>query len=333
MAVQLDVTQAHVIGEFVHERPLLSCRFDPQGRYVFAGSEDSSVQRWALADGAKTPLLGHESWVRAIGFSKDGAATLTGGYDGRLVWWPTDAAEPKPIRSIDAHQGWLRSLAVSPDGTLVATCGNDASVRLWKIDDGSLVRELAGHERPVYTVQFHPGGEFLLSGDLMGVVKQWNVGSGEAVRTFDAKPLYSYHGGQRVDFGGVRTIAVSADGKQLGAGGLHKATNPLGNVHEPIALRWNWEDQTLLQTHLTEGIANGSLWQSVFLPDLTLMAVCGGISGGFLLFWKPDQEKDFFRLALPTLARDMDVHPDGIRVATAHYDNRVRLTRLAAPAA
>lgn len=330
MAEVLDVTQAHLIGEFVHERPIVSCRFDPSGRFVFAGSEDFTVQRWALADGAKASLAGHESWVRAIGFSKDGAVTLTGGYDGRLVWWPTDAAEPTPIRTIDAHQGWLRSLCVSPDGTLAATCGNDASVRLWNMEDGSLVREFAGHERPVYTVEFHPSGEFLLSGDLVGVIKQWNVASGEAARTFDAKPLHTYEGGQQVDYGGVRTIAFSADGKFIAAGGLHKASNPLGNVNEPIELLWEWESQKLLQTHITEGIAGGSLWRSVFLADGTQMGVCGGGTGGFLLFWKADQEKDFFRFGLPTLARDMDLHADGVRVATAHYDNRVRVTRLAA---
>jgi hypothetical protein len=49
-----------------------------------------------------------------------------------------------------------------------------------------------------------------------------------------------------------------------------------------------------------------------------------------LLFWKPDGDKDFFRFGLPHLARDMDLHPDGIQVATAHYDSHVRITRLAA---
>ena len=56
----------------------------------------------------------------------------------------------------------------------------------------------------------------------------------------------------------------------------------------------------------------------------------GGSSGGFLLFWKPDADKDFHRFALPALARDMDLHADGIRVATAHYDKHVRIVALAA---
>ena len=66
---------------------------------------------------------------------------------------------------------------------------------------------------------------------------------------------------------------------------------------------------------------------------LVIMGVTGGGSGGFLLFWKPDADKDYHRFQLPNLARDMDVHPDGLQVATAHYDRNVRITRLAAKTA
>ena len=56
------------------------------------------------------------------------------------------------------------------------------------------------------------------------------------------------------------------------------------------------------------------------------MGVSGGSTGGFLLFWKPDAEKDYFRFQLPNIARDMDLHPDGLQVATAHHDRHVRIT-------
>lgn len=329
----LDVKQAHVVAQWAHERPLVSCRIEPQGRFVFAGSEDSSVQRWNLADGTKTPLIGHESWVRAMAFSKDGAYTITGGCEGRLIWWNTEVEKPEPARVVEGHQGWIRSMSTSPDGNLIATGGNDLIVRLWNVADGTLVRELPGHERHVYSVQFHPNGQFLLTGDLIGVLKQWNVATGELVRTFDAKALHSYNAsGQQVDFGGIRAIAVSPDGKYLTAGGLHKATNPLGAVHEPLQLLWEWESQTLVRSHIAEGITGGVIWRCCYLSDQTLMGASGGSSGGFLLFWKPDNDKDFHRFQMPALIRDMDLHPDGIRVATAHHDSHVRITRLAAPA-
>jgi hypothetical protein len=62
------------------------------------------------------------------------------------------------------------------------------------------------------------------------------------------------------------------------------------------------------------------------------MGACGGGKGGHLLFWKTDGEKDFHRFTLPNLIRDMDLHPDGLRVATAHFDRNVRITRLGAKA-
>lgn len=326
-----DPKQANVTAQWPHDRPLVACRFDPGGRYVFCGSEDAIVERFNLADGVRTNLAGgHETWVHALAFTKDGAQAISGGCEGKLTWWEAAAEAPKPLRTIDAHKGWIRSLEVSPDGALVASGGNDNMVRLWNVADGALVREMSGHQRNVYSVTFHPNGQFLLSGDLMGVVKQWEVATGKEVRSFDAAPLHTYEGGQQVDFGGVRALSVSPDGKWLAAGGLYKATNPLGAVHEPIVLLFDWESQKLERQQLAEGITQGVVWRLQWLGDGSLMGLSGGASGGFLVFWKPDADKDYHRFALPSLARDMDLHPDGLQVATAHHDLHVRITRLAA---
>ena len=232
----------------------MACRFDPSGRFVFCGSEDAHVERFNLADGARTIFSGgHETWVHGLAFSKDGAQAMSGGCDGKITWWDTATSSPAPIRSIEAHKGWIRSLVTSPDGKLLASGGNDNRVRLWNVADGKLVHELAGHQRNVYSVEFHPGSQFVLSGDLMGVLKQWDVATGKEVRTFDAKPLHTYEGGQQVDFGGIRALAVSPDGKWLAAGGLYKASNPLGAVHEPLVLLFDWESQKVERQHIAEG--------------------------------------------------------------------------------
>jgi WD40 repeat protein len=331
LPADFDPTLAHVVSQWPSDRPLNACRFSPAGKFVICGREDAVVERFSLTDGAKASLVGgHDSWVHAIGFSPDGSQLISGGCDGRLCWWDAIAETPTLIRAIDAHQGWIRAIDVSPDGRLLASAGNDNMVRLWHVGDGTLAGEFAGHTRHVYSVAFHPSGEFLLSGDLVGSLRQWSVAEGREVRTFDATALHSYNDGQQVDFGGIRALAVSSDGKWLAAGGLHKATNPLGAIHEPLVALFNWESGQLERQQIAEGITKGVIWRLCWLADGCLLGLSGGGDGGILIFWKPDAEKDFFRFALPSLARDMDVHPDGIQVATAHYDRHLRITRLAA---
>jgi len=324
-----DIKQAHVTQQWKHDCPLIACRFDPLGRYVFASSEDNSIQRWALADEAKTSLQGHDSWVFALEHSLDGQWTVSGGGDGRLIWWETASPEPKPVRTLDAHHGWIRTLAVSPDGKTLASAGNDHFIRLWNIQDGTPLGELRGHERHVYCVRFHPTDpNILLSGDIMASLKQWDLAKQAVVREFDCKPLHTYNNGQKVDFGGVRAIDVSPDGKYLAAGGLHKASNPLGSVHEPFDLMFDWESQKLLQSCVSENIRS-VIWRQLFLDNTTVMAVSGGTSGGLLHFWTPDAAKEIHQFKLPKHARDMDLHADGLQVATAHSDSQLRITRLA----
>ena len=327
----LDPKAANVTGQWAHDRPLIACRFDPVGTYVFCGSEDAVVTRFRLSDGAKTVLSGgHTTWVAAFAFSNDGKVIVSGGCDGRLTWWPATEDAPQPIRSIPGHgRHWVRSLAVSPDGTLLASGGNDNIVRLWNMADGTLVKELLGHEKQVYSVTFHPDGKTLFSGDLGGSVRQWDAAAGTELKKLDAAGLYSYNGGQGVDFGGVRSLAVNADGKYIAAGGLHKASNPLGAVHEPLILLFNLETGAIERQQIAEGITGGVVWRLEWLSDGTLMGVSGGSSGGWLLFWKIDAEKDYHRFQLPNIARDMDLHVDGLQVATAHHDRNVRITRLA----
>jgi WD40 repeat protein len=323
-----DIKQAHIVSQWAHESPLIACRFEPKGRFVFSTGEDNKIQRWELASGKKTLLAGHDSWVWCLGATLDGENLISGGGDGRLMWWPVAAEAPAPIRTIEAHQGWVRCLAISPKGDKIATGGNDRIVRIWNTADGTKLQELAQHEIPVYSLLWHPSGEMLISGDLHGKVLQWDLAMGKVSRTFDAKPLHSYNGGQQVDFGGVRSLAISPDGKYFACAGLHKAENPLGAVLEPLVLLFEWESQKLVQQQIAEGL-KGPLWRIQYLADGTLVGVMGGSSGGFLLFWKPDQNKDIHRFKLPNLARDMDLHSDGIQVATTHADKHLRISKLA----
>jgi WD40 repeat protein len=326
-----DPKQAHLAGEFAGEAPMMTCRFDPAGRYIFASSENRLIYRWELAGGKKATLAGHDSWIFDLVVTPDGKTLISAGGDDHLIWWPTEGDAPTPIRKVKAHEGWIRSLALSPDGTLFASGGNDRIVRLWNVADGERVREFTGAERDIYSVMFHPNSQWLLAGDLDGKIRQWNVADGTLVRTFDAAALHVYEGGQQVHYGGIRGLVMSPDTKWLVGGGLHKGSNPLGNVQEPLALRFEWESAKMVRQHLTDGNPNERIWGMHYHAQGFLLAVIGGGKGA-LIFWNEAEEKPFHTFPLPNTARGMAVHTDGIQIATTHFDNKVRLTKLAAKA-
>ena len=84
-----DYKAAHVTAEFDHPAPLITCRFDPTGRFVFATAEDRAILRWELADPKqKAVFTAHDSYVWAVAFSKDGQTLVSAGGDDTLMWWP-----------------------------------------------------------------------------------------------------------------------------------------------------------------------------------------------------------------------------------------------------
>ena len=350
--MNIDPTKTHELLQHKHDRPLVACRFDPCGRYIFFGAEDNFVHRLHFQSKSTTQFAAHDSWVRSIGFSPDGNVLYSGGYDGRLVYWPAADDKPEPIRVTQAHDGWLRALAVSPDGERIATCGNDNLVKLWNAADGSLVATLSGHVSHVYNVAFHPSGQSLVSCDLKGVVKEWDFATGALKRDLAAAAaLYKYDTTFRADIGGARGIAFRSDGTQLALSGITNVTNAfagIGNV--AVVLIDMTEGKPALQLEAKEKI-NGTAWGIAHHPGVAgdsrvaggersstpaggiWIGLAGGGGGGWLYFWKGDTTKgdtvqEFHKLKLPNDGRDLALSPDKTQLAVAHFDKTLRLYAL-----
>lgn len=321
-----DPMQTHVSKTLAHASPLVSCRYDRTGRFVFAGDQDSKVVRWEIATDKKVELSGHESWVRAIAFSLNGQTMITGGHEGKLIWWSPNEEQPVPLRTVQAHHGWIRALAVSPDGRLLASCGNDLKVKLWSLDDGAPIREFVGHERHVYNVGFHPDGKQLLSGDLIAKFIHWEIESGKQVRSFDVANLSKYDAGFQANYGGPFCLEFSPDGKRFFAGGISNVTNAFAGVGTPIVSQVDWESAKELVSHQSKAGTQGTVWGLHLHPDGFLIGATGGQGGGNLFFWKLDSKDEFHTLKIGPTARDMSVHPDGIQIATAHADKNLRIS-------
>ena len=104
----------------------------------------------------------------------------------------------------------------------------DAAPRVWSADDGKKVAELAGHGEHVFAVAFHPDGKSLVSGDLKGVVKHWDVATGKCGRDLDAKVLFLVSRLQ--DTGGVRWLQFDPKGETLACAGTKPTVGANGSA-------------------------------------------------------------------------------------------------------
>jgi len=317
-----------------HDRPILNCRFDAEGDFLFGGAQDNNFHPWDIFSGSTAHVAGHKSWVGTLAFLPGAAGQparqiVTGGHEGKLVWWDAFAPAPTATRTIDAHKGYIRAVAVSPDGQLVATGGNDNMVRVWSAADGTLVKELAGHPRHVYNVAFDPSGKFLLSGDLMGVIRQWEVGTWTMARELDAKVLSKYDNTFKADVGGTRSIDFSPDRKLIAVAGITDVSNAFAGIGVPAVVLIDWESGKQHKLLKPKDNFQGSVWGVRFHPSGEFLIGAGGGGAGGMWFWKIDDEKSFHFSPLPAVAYDLALHPDGLRLAVPLFDKTIRIYDLA----
>ena len=124
-------------------------------------------------------------------------------------------------------------------------------------------------------------------------------------------------------------MVFSASGTQLVCAGITNVTNAFNLVGNPMIALFDWASGKVVQQLVPQEVAKGTMWGVVSHPAGFWVGVVGAslneVIKGKLLFWKGDQAAAFHTLKLPEHARDLDAHPDGLRLATAHADGALRI--------
>jgi len=301
---KIDPAKTKTLATYKHAGAFYALAVDPTSGRLYAGSDDSAIHVFDLADKKKEPVArwtGHDNYVSALACVNRESKRLvvSGSYDRRLIWW--DAGSARPVRTVEAHAGWVRDLAVLPDGSRLVSAGDDMLVKVWEAETGKLVGTLQGHAQrtpqghvtALYVVAVSPDGKYLASGDRIGDVRVWEVDGGKLAQRFQVPVLYTYDPRQRKrSIGGIRSLAFSRDGKHLAIGGIGQVNNVDG-LEGPVHVEvWDWRkpQQRFAAGALGhKGICN----QLQFHPDDSwLLGAGGGSDGGFLAFWKTETPAD-----------------------------------------
>ncbi|RLT05247.1 MAG: hypothetical protein DWI21_13140 [Planctomycetota bacterium] len=284
-----------------------SVSFSPDGKTLAVGTHNA-VQLWNVAEKKSISTWKTGSgYARSLAFLPGGQKLVIGAYQSVSVW---DVVSGAKERDLPKHRGFVTSLAVSPDGKLLATGCDDEAARLIRLEDGALLKTLEHDRDPVQCVAFSADGKTLATaaGDETrvtrpGIAKLWDVESGKLIRDFEGMTKVA----TSIAFAdnGTKLIVGSADekayvfevesGKPLGFFGGH--SRPVTSIAMSL------DGQTAI---------TGSGGRAKGKNELKLWR----IADGEVLGTADEHEAKIAALALS---------PDGKSVATASYDNRVRL--------
>ena len=212
------------------------------------GRASEAGRFWLYDRDSGEPLLEperHADAVTAIEFVGT-EQVVTASADRTVKLWKADSSEL--VRTIATHRGPVRDISVVKDR--VYSAGDDARMHVASLNGGDTVilEPIGGAVHAFVPV---PGGGRIITGDFVGKVHSFSLGSGQRIARHDGDA-----------FGQIHDIAVSPDGSTFAIAGANPEIHIIGAA-----------TGKKLTTLRAEGA--GSHYAVAFSPDGTMLASGG----------------------------------------------------------
>ncbi|MCH2533647.1 MAG: WD40 repeat domain-containing protein [Bdellovibrionales bacterium] len=174
-AMTLDV--AELLG---HNNEVHSVSFSKNGKYLASGSSDTSVIVWSTEDKKELfKIHDHQRTVYSVAFSKlNNNILATSSSDGHLILWDINTKQKlKTLVKGNNTSNGIMSLDFSPTNHLLAVSYMGGELALWDTQKGELVDVVKAHMGGfVLTVKFsHNGKRILTTGGIDNDIRVFNT--------------------------------------------------------------------------------------------------------------------------------------------------------------
>jgi len=325
-AVPVEPKEIHTIEP---TQQVARIRFSPDGRLLFGGGYDAKIHRWDLSGEEPvelSPIDGHRGWVQVVEFGPNGGPLFSVDSWGQLAArsFAGQGVEGQGVELLwkneVAHDGWIYDLSISADGQRIATVGRDRFARVWSAKDGARLVELPRHEHDLSRVALHPDGQSLVTGDLFGTLRHWDLATGKLVRELTFEKLHFYDRIQ--DVPGIFVLQFDDAGKTLLCGGGEPARIQ-NHQGIPTLHQIDWETLKVRRTQQFGEAKDGFIFDLARHPaGWFLLASSGNPGAGQFLITEPDAEEPFFKFTKLSNCHSIALTPDGNRAVVSATNRR-----------
>lgn len=154
--------------------------------------------------------------------------------DRSIRLWDVNTGKIRQI--LQGHKKGVRSLAYSAEYRVLMSAGFDFDVFVWNPYVKQLISRLHGHNNSLCGVEMVENTPKMITADVDGIFKVWDVRNFGCVQTFTAESI-----------GAINEIAMITPKKQIVAGGKKVLTSTTGSLrYEMILAARSWFDSIML---------------------------------------------------------------------------------------